>query len=132
MSDSSFDVSRFQNRNGVASWRVSGWLHGLRVRTNFKSREEAAAHRAALEIKALQAAGNGRAATTFLTDDQLREAEAAFRRLTVAPQSLSFYLDYALANYRAPERDITVDAAVAAYLPRSSRTTRAGCFPNAS
>ena len=38
---------------------------------------------------------------------QLHEAEAAFRRLATAPKSLDFYLDYALTNYRAPEREIT-------------------------
>ncbi len=40
MADKSFDVSRFVNRNGVTSWRVSGWLHGLRFRKNFKTRQE--------------------------------------------------------------------------------------------
>ena len=107
MPDSSFDVTRFENRNGVISWRVSGWLHGLRVRKNFKSREEAGAEMAALEAKAAQAAGNVRGTSTFLTDDQLREAEASFRRLIGAPKSLSFYLDYALATYRAPEREMS-------------------------
>ncbi len=116
MSDSTFDVTRFQNRNGVTSWRVSGWLHGLRIRTNFKSRQEAGAEMAALEAKAAQAASNVRATSTFLTDDQLREAEAAFRRLADAPKSLSFYLDYAFTNYRAPEREISIEAAAAAYL----------------
>ena len=76
MPDGSFDVTRFENRNGVVSWRASGWLHGLRVRKNFKSREEAGAELAALEAKAAQAAGNVRGTSTFLTDDQLRAAEA--------------------------------------------------------
>jgi len=82
MPDSSFDVTRFENRNGVISWRVSGWLHGLRVRKNFKSREEAGAELAALEAKAAQAAGNVRGTSTFLTDDQLREAEAITDAIT--------------------------------------------------
>lgn len=116
MPDSSFDVTRFENRNGVTSWRVSGWLHGLRVRKNFKSREEAGAEMAALEAKSAQAASNVRATSTFLTDDQLREAEAAFRHLTDAPKSLSFYLDYAVTNYRAAEREISIEDAAAAYL----------------
>ena len=116
MPDSLFDVTRFENRNGVISWRVSGWLHGLRLRKNFKSREEAGAEMAALEAKAAQAACNVRGTSTFLTDDQLREAEASFRRLIGAPKSLSFYLEYSLANYRAPEREISVGDAAAAYL----------------
>ena len=76
MPDSSFDVTRFENRNGVISWRISGWLHGLRIRKSFKSREEAGAEWAALEAKAARAAGNVRGTSTFLTDDQLRAAEA--------------------------------------------------------
>jgi len=55
MPDNSFDVSRFENRNGVISWRISGWLHGVRIRKNLKSREEAAAEKAVLEAKAAQA-----------------------------------------------------------------------------
>ena len=76
MPDGSFDVTRFENRNGVISWRISGWLHGLRIRKSFKSREEAGAEWAALEAKAARAAGNVRGTSTFLTDDQLRAAEA--------------------------------------------------------
>jgi len=87
--DRSFTVSRFANRNGVSSWRVSGYLAGVRIRKNFPTREEAAAEKSALDLRALQSAAGGvRAATTFLSDDQLREAEAAFRRLTAAPNEL--------------------------------------------
>jgi hypothetical protein len=77
MSDRTFDLTRFENCNGVISWRVSGWFHGLRVRKNFKSREGAGAERTALETKAAQAASNVRAASTFLPNDQLLQSEAA-------------------------------------------------------
>jgi hypothetical protein len=30
-----------KNRNYVISWRVAGWLHGVRIRKSFKTREEA-------------------------------------------------------------------------------------------
>ena len=103
MPDTAFDVTRYENRNGVTSWRVAGWLHGFRIRKNFKSREEAAAEAATLEIKALQATSGLRSLATTLTDEQAREAEAAFRRLADKPRPLSFYLDFALANYRQPE-----------------------------
>ena len=56
-------------------------LSGERVRKNFKDRAEAAAEKSALELKALQLASGLRSAATFLSDDELREAEAAFRRL---------------------------------------------------
>ncbi len=87
MTQSTFALSEFKNRNGVASWRVSGFLAGVRIRKNFKSKAEAVAEKSVLEIQALQeTAGCIRSATTFLTNDQLREAEASFRRLKDSPQ----------------------------------------------
>ena len=74
MSHTEFSLDRFENRNGVISWRVSGWLAGVRIRKNLKTREEAAAEKASLEIKAIQLASGIRLATTFLTDDQLAYA----------------------------------------------------------
>ena len=79
MPNQSFSVRRFKNRNGVFSWRVHGHLNGVRIRRNFKTQEEAAAEKAGLEIKALHLASNLRAITTCLTEDQVREAEAALR-----------------------------------------------------
>jgi integrase len=114
--NTTFAVSRFENRNGVTSWRVDGQLHGVRIRRNFKTREAAAAEKDALELKALQAAAGLHAATSFLTEDQLREAESVFRRLTGRPRSLTCYVDYALANYREPERDVPLATAVDEYI----------------
>jgi integrase len=111
-----FAVSRFENRNGVTSWRVDGRLHGLRIRRNFKSREAAAAEKDALEVKALHAAAGLHAATTFLSEDQLREAESVFRRLAARPRSLTCYLDYAPANYRELERDVPLAVAIDEYV----------------
>jgi integrase len=115
MPDTLFDLSRFENRNGTISWRVTGNLHGLRVRKNFKTREEAAAEKATLEIKALQAASGLRTLVTSLTDEQAREAEAVFRRMADKSRPLSFYLDFALANYREPESQKSLPAAIADY-----------------
>jgi integrase len=116
-----FTVSRFKNRNGVTSWRVDGRLHGVRIRRNFKTREAAAAEKTALEIKELQAAAGLQVATTFLTGDQLREAESAFQRLAGRPRSLTCYLDYALANFRESARDVPLAAAVDEYLATKRR-----------
>ena len=102
MNHTEFAVSRFENRNGVTSWRVSGLLAGVRIRKNFKTREEAAAEKATLEIKALQIASGQRAIVTTLTETQAREAEAVFHRLAGNARSLSFFVDFALANYREP------------------------------
>jgi integrase len=114
--ENKFSVSRFRNRNGVFSFRVDGHLNGVRIRRNFKTLEEAAAEKAALELKALQLVSNLRAVTTFLTEIQVREAEAAFRRLADQARPLTFYLEFALANHRDPERQKPLDEAVASYL----------------
>ncbi|HEY1110429.1 MAG TPA: site-specific integrase [Opitutaceae bacterium] len=121
MSETKFAVSRFQNRNGVTSWRVSGWLHGVRIRKNFLTKEEAAAEKATLEIKAVQVSAGFRPAMTLLTDAQLRDAEASWHRLQGKPQPLSFYVDYALANYRPPEHQKPLAAAVAVYLAERTK-----------
>jgi len=113
---SAFTVSEFSNPSGEIAYRVSGWLDGKRIRKNFTTRAEAAAEKQTLELHLIQATTGVRTTATRLTDDQLHEAEAAFRRLEGAPKSLSFYLDYALANYRPPEREIKVQEATAAYL----------------
>lgn len=73
----------------------------MRIRKNFLTKEEAAAEKATLEIKAAQVSAGFRPAMTLLTDAQLRDAEAAWHRLQGRPQPLSFYVDYALTNYRA-------------------------------
>ena len=100
-----FVISEFTNPSGEIVFRVTGWLDGKRIRKNFPTRAEASAERQALEIQRLQAETGIRTTATRLNDAQLHEAEAAFRRLVDAPKSLSFYLDFALANYRAPDRE---------------------------
>ena len=116
MNQTGFAVSQFENRNGITSWRVAGWLHGVRIRKNFKTKEEAAAEKAALEVNALQAASGLRATATSLSNEQIREAEAVFRRLEGRTRSLGFYVDFALTNYRDPVRDISVADAAKEYV----------------
>ncbi|OAM87351.1 site-specific integrase [Termitidicoccus mucosus] len=113
---SAFTIKPFKNRNGVISFRVAGWLLGERIRKNFKTREDAIAERAALELRLLQSQSNLRGASTFLTEAQLREAEAAFLRLEKARRPLTFYLDYALANYREPEAALKIADAIETYM----------------
>lgn len=114
--ENSFTVSRFKNRNGVFSWRVDGYLNGVRIRRNFKSQEEAAAEKSALELKALQLASNLRAVTTCLSEDQVRQAEAVFSRLLQHGHPLAFYVEFALTNYREPAHQKSLSDAVADYL----------------
>jgi len=116
MNHTKFAVSRFENRNGATSWRVDGRLHGVRFRKNFKTREEAAAEQAALELRALNAANGLHTIATVLTAEQVREAEAVFHRLADRTRSLSFYVDFAVANYREPEKQKPLADAVAEYI----------------
>jgi len=119
--ENSFSVSRFRNRNGVFSFRVDGRLNGVRIRRNFKTLEEAATEKAALELKGLQLVSKLQAVTTVLAEDQVREAEAAFRRLAGNTRTLAFYLDFALANYREPVCQKAVSEAAEIYLAARSQ-----------
>jgi len=121
-----FVISRFTNKHS-SSWRVTGLLHGLRIRRNFKTREEAAAEKALLEIKALQAFSNLRPVTTSVTESQVREAEAVYQRIAGKHQPLSFYVDYALANYRAPSEEKRLTEAIAAYVATKGGGPRGHC-----
>ena len=112
MNTPEFAVIRFKNRNGTISYRVDGRLHGVRIRKNFKTKAEAIAEKAALDAQALRAVAGLHPTTTFLAADQLREAEAVFRRLAGLPRPLSFYVDYAVANYREPEKQKLLPDAV--------------------
>ena len=100
--NSSFSISQFTNPSGEVVFRISGWLDGKRIRKNFSNRAEAEAERQAYEISSLQAGVH--IAATRLTDEQLHEAEALFLRLADRKQSLSAYVEFALANYREPEK----------------------------
>jgi|SRR5271166_1135423 len=112
----SFTVSQFTNPSGEVVFRVSGWLYGKRIRKNFGTRAEAEAERQVFEVGSLQTKGKVRAAVTRLSDEQIHEAEAAFQRLEGQSQTLSFCVDYALANYIVPERQELLPDAIAEYV----------------
>jgi len=106
----------FHESSGEVVFRVSGWLDGKRIRKNFPTRAEADAERQILEVQQLQGDTGTRTAITRLTEEQLGEAEAVFGRMTGQPRSLSFYVDFALTNYREPERQRSLADAVADYI----------------
>ena len=114
--NSSFVISQFTNPSGEIVFRVSGWLDGKRVRKNFPTRPEAEAERQVLEVQRLQGETGIRTAVTRLVDDQLHEAEAVFRRLNGRPHTLSFYVEFALANYREPVTQKLLTEAVTEFL----------------
>src|ERR1017187_68823 len=116
MKHTKFVVSSFENRNGNTSWRVDGYFNGVRIRKNFKTREEAAAEQTMLELKALNAANGLHTIATILTAEQVREAEAVFHRLADGARPLSFYVDFAVANYREPDNQKLLADAIAEYV----------------
>src|SRR5579871_1704758 len=121
MKQDTFDISEFTNPSGEIVFRVSGWLDGKRIRKNFPTRTEAEAERQLLEIQQHKGEASIHTAVTRLTDDQLHDAEAAFRRLGDNARSLLFYVDYALANYREPTRQEPLADAVTAYVAVKTR-----------
>lgn len=121
MNRSKFIVSTFRNRTGNASWRVDGRLHGIRIRKNFKTREEAAAEKAVLEVQAAQTEQGMQRVATTLTPEQVREAETIFHRLRGRPCPLSFYVEFALTNYQEPEHRKKLVDACADYVAAKQR-----------
>ena len=112
----SFTISEFTNPSGEVVFRVSGWLDGQRIRKNFPTRAEAKAETDVLEIQRLQGETGLRPTFTRLLEDQLHEAEAVFKRLSGKSHSMSFCVDFALANYREPAARKNLKEAVAAYV----------------
>ncbi len=94
-------ISEFTNPSGKIVFQVYARIDGKRFRKNFPTRAEAEAERQILGIQYLQET-EMRVAATRLADAQLREAEAVFARVFGQPRSLSFYVEFALANYREP------------------------------
>ena len=111
-----FVISEFTNPSGKIVFQLYARIDGQRFRKNFQTRAEAEAERQVQEVSWLQRDTGTRAAVTRLNDDQLHEAEAAFRRIANLPRSLSFYLDFALTNYREPEKQKPLADAVAEYV----------------
>src|SRR5450432_3927660 len=114
----SFVISKFTNPSGDIVFRVAGQIAGKRVRKNLPTSEEAEAERSVLELQKLQVETDigARAAITRLSDNQLHEAESVFRRLLGSPLTLTFCVEFAVSNYRAPERQKSLADAILEYV----------------
>lgn len=99
-------ITKFKNRSGSYSWRVTGTVNGERIRKNFASHAEALNEKQKYN-DVLSLDNQHRTAITTLSDGQIAEAQDAFERLG-DDHSLRFAVDYFLANYRAPNCDYTV------------------------
>src|ERR1035438_1768459 len=111
-----FVISQFTNPSGEFVFRVAGWLDGKRIRKNFPARAEAEAERQILEVQRLQGDAGIHTTVTRLAEDQLHEDEAMFRRLAGRTRPLSFYVEFALANYREPVTQKLITEAVTEYV----------------
>ena len=113
-------VLRYEYRNGIVAWRVSGTINGERFRKNFKTRAEAVAEKQVQEIKRNNSAQDLKTIATRLTPEQTREAERVFHRLKGNRRSLTFAMDYFLEYYREPETEKTLSEAIRDYLDARS------------
>src|SRR5690606_22522580 len=102
-----------------------GWLEGKRIRKNFPTRAEAMAERQTLEIQRIQSDTGVRTAATRLSDEQLHEAEAAFRRVArkvPLPVVLSRFRPHQLPRAREPEVSLRGRCRLQASQGRRART----------
>jgi hypothetical protein len=120
-----FTIKRISVKNGgftYTTYRLSGALNGVRVRKNFKDRQEALGEKNRLEVAAANEEGATAARNTSLTTEQLREAEAAFHRL--ADRSLSLAVDHFIKTYREPKTDLSLDEVAAQFLEEKKVSRR--------
>lgn len=96
-----FSTKRIQvTANGYTytQWKVEGRLNGARVRKFFPNKEEAEGYRQLKEVEAINRSHDLRPSVTHLTSEQLRQAEAAFKRL--GNRSILAAADWYLDTYR--------------------------------
>jgi integrase len=120
-----FHVTQFLNPSGELAFRVAGYKpNGERVRENFRTHEEAVGRRSELDIEAANIVTTTatRLKATRLTDEQVKDAERAFAKL--GSKSLLDSVEYYLANYREPVRQITVADAVVQFIADREKQNR--------
>lgn len=112
-----FEIKRVTlNEKGFiyVTFRLTGWLDGVRIRRQFKSYEEAVGERNRLEVQAANTEEEIRAVNTRLSVAQVRAAEIAFDRL--GDHSIGGVVDYFLATYRPPLVSETMENAMAEFM----------------
>ncbi|MEN8726052.1 MAG: phage integrase N-terminal SAM-like domain-containing protein [Lentimonas sp.] len=96
-------ITKFKNRSGNVSWRVTGTTNGERIRKNFASHAEALNEKQQYN-NVLSLNQQNRTAVTTMSDAQVGEAQDAYERLN-GDHSLRFAVDFFLQHYRAPNCD---------------------------
>lgn len=107
-------VIPFENAGGTASWRVSGMHEGKQVRKNFPTEAQAMAYKDTLLIAQSNIESALVRRPTWLSEEQLREAEVATKALGGRP--LSMAVDYFNQHYTEPVVKITVREALEKFL----------------
>jgi hypothetical protein len=99
---STLKIVWFKNPSGEKVPRVTGTIHGERVQKNFSTRQEAQGYINGRLARAYQGDSSPLrpAATTFESDDDLKDAEIAFARLrsAIPKGALTTVVDFYLAN----------------------------------
>ena len=113
---SPFVISEFTHPSGEIVFQLYARIDGKRFRKNFPTRTEAETERQVQEVQWLQRETGIRAAATRLTDEQWHESESVFRRIAGRAKPLSFYVEFALANYREPVTQKLLAEAVTEFL----------------
>lgn len=96
-----FSTKRIQvTANGYTytQWKVEGRLNGARIRRFFPNKEEAEGYRQLKDVEAINGSHELRPSVTHLNAEQLRQAEAAFKRL--GNRSIVEAVEWFLDTYR--------------------------------
>ena len=120
-----FHIVPFINPSGETAFRVTGYKpNGQRVRENFKTEEEAVGRKSELDIEAANIVTTTatRLKATRLTDEQVKDAERAFAKL--GNHSFLAAVEYFLADYREPVRQMTVADAVEQFIADRAKQNR--------
>ncbi|MGH8021103.1 MAG: tyrosine-type recombinase/integrase [Opitutaceae bacterium] len=113
-----FKVRKVQlKNNGYAytQWKVEGTINGVRHRKHFGDRDAAYGYKAEMDLKALNETNVVRVTASHLAPDQLRDAEAALRRLA-GRYSLTMAVDWFLRTYRDTLTEKTLEDAYPLFL----------------
>jgi integrase len=112
-----YRIGPYTNPSGERVFRVNGRTpSGEQVRRNFRTFEEAIGHKAELEIAAVNAVQAVRMKRTRLSDDQLAEAEAAFKKLEGTSHKITDAVEFLLRNWKPSLVVKTVSAAATQFL----------------
>ena len=120
-----FHITEFANPSGETVFRVAGYKpNGERVRENFPTIEEATGRKAELDIEAANIVTTTatRLKATRLSDEQVKDAERAFAKL--GARSVLEAVEYYLANYREPVRQIAVADAITQFISDREKQNR--------